>query len=43
MAPLIGVILRNVAVELFPFLVLICIIIVLFATERLNRLARVRV
>ena len=40
MTPLIGVILRNINVGLFPFLVLLAVAAVLLFTERLNRLAR---
>ncbi|HPF17490.1 MAG TPA: MFS transporter [Thermotogota bacterium] len=43
MAPLIGVLLRNIAVWIFPILILLCIGMVLFTTEHLNRLSKITV
>src|SRR6056297_1157158 len=39
MAPLIGVLLRNIAVGVFPILMLLCVAVVLLTTEKLNRMA----
>ena len=41
MAPLIGVLLRNIAVWIFPILILLCVSVVLLTTERLNHMARI--
>lgn len=41
MTPLIGVLLRNIAVWIFPILILLCVLVVLLTTERLNHLARI--
>ncbi|MFW6263711.1 MAG: MFS transporter, partial [Thermotogota bacterium] len=41
MAPLIGVLLRTIAVWIFPILILLCVMVVLLTTESLNNLARI--
>jgi len=42
MAPLIGVLLRNIAVWIFPILILLCVMVVLLTTERLNHMAQIK-
>src|SRR6056297_1142615 len=39
MAPLIGILLRTIAVGIFPILILLCVAVVLLTTERLNQMA----
>lgn len=43
MTPLIGVLLRNIAVWIFPILILLCVGAVLLTTEHLNRLSKISV